>query len=211
MTATTSPLAPTASDLMNRDVVTISRDTPLRTAAELFFQRHTGEAVVVDEDGRCVGMLTATDLLPAALREDRGAAEDVPPTCPYQVRGRLLTGEDAVICTRIAGSCPLQKLLPMTGGRHTTVCQLRQGAGSDWPPVSGGVPANAVRRYLTADVPTVGPEAPLSVLARTLIETHAHSLIVVDQEHRPLGIVTGTDVLAALTHSDEPLEWATGS
>ena len=114
MAATTRPLlALTASDLMNRDVVTISQDTPLRAAAELFFQRQIGEAAVVDAAGRCVGLLSATDLIRWALGEARGGAEDVPPpACPYQVKGRLLTGADAVICTRTEGSCPLQELRP---------------------------------------------------------------------------------------------------
>jgi CBS domain-containing protein len=202
MIATTRPLlAQTASDLMSRDVVTISQDTPLRTAAELFSQRHIGEAAVVDAGGRCVGLLSATDLIRWALGEARGGAEDVPPrACPYQVKGRLLTGGDAVICTRSHGSCPLQDIRPMTGGRHTAVCLLGDGPVSDWQQVSGGVPASAVRRYLTADVPTVGAEAPLSVMARMVTEAHVHRLIVVDQEHRPIGTVSGLDVLAALAH-----------
>jgi CBS-domain-containing membrane protein len=46
MTATTRPLlALTASDLMHRDVVTISQDTPPR-AAEVFFGRQVGEAAL---------------------------------------------------------------------------------------------------------------------------------------------------------------------
>ena len=60
------------------------------------------------------------------------------------------------------------------------------------------MPANAVRRYMTADVATVGAEAPLSVLARTVIEAHVHRLIVVDEQHRPIGTVSRLDVLAAL-------------
>ena len=77
MAATTRPLlALTASDLMNRDVVTISQDTPLRVAAELFLRQQIGEATVVDAAGRCVGLLSATDLLHWALGEDRSAAEN---------------------------------------------------------------------------------------------------------------------------------------
>jgi CBS domain-containing protein len=200
MAVTTRPLlALTASDLMNRDVVTISQDTPLREAAELFFQRHIDEAAVVDAAGRYVGLLSATDLLHWALGEARRAPEDVPPpACPYLVKGRLLTGEAALICTRAQGSCPLQELRPMTGGRHTAVCLLRDGPVSDWQQVSGGVPANAVRRYLTANVPTVGAEAPLSVLARAVIDAHVPGLVVVDEQHRPLGTVSCLDVLTAL-------------
>jgi CBS domain-containing protein len=185
---------------MSRDVVTISQDTPLRAAAELFFQRKIGEAAVVDADGRCVGMLSATDLLHWALGEDRGTAEDVPPpACPYQVRGRLLTGGDAVICTRAQGSCPLQEVRPMAGGRHTAVCQLREGVVSDWQQASGGVPVSAVRRYMTA-ASTVEAEAPLSALARVVVNVHVPTLIVVDEQHRPIGIVSCLEVLAALAH-----------
>ena len=50
---------------------------------------------------------------------------------------------------------------------------------------------------MTADA-TVEAEAPLSVLARALIDAHVHRLIVVDQQHGPIGIVSRLDVLAAL-------------
>jgi CBS domain-containing protein len=182
---------------MRRDVTTISQDTPLRVAAELFFRRHVGEAAVVDADGQCVGMLSATDLLRWAL-QGAGAPEDVPPpACPYQVKGRLLTGEDAVICTRAPGSCPLQELRPMTAGRHTAVCLLWNELVSDWQQVSRSGHVSAVRS-LTADVPTVGAEAPLSVLARAAIDARVHKLIVVDHQQRPIGTVSCLDVLAAL-------------
>jgi CBS domain-containing protein len=199
MTATTWPLlALTASDLMSRDVVTISQDTPLRAAAELLFRRQVGEAAVVDSDGQCVGTLSATDLIRWALGEAGGTAEDAPvPACPYQVKGRLLTGEDAVICTRAQGSCPLQELRAMTGGRHTALCLLRGGPVSDWQQVPGDGHASAVRRFTTADS-TIEAEATLSEMARAVIDAHAHRLVVVDQEHRPIGTVSCLDVLAAL-------------
>ena len=198
MTAPTRPLlAPTAFELMSRDVVTISQDTPLRTAAELFFQRRIGEAAVVDADGRCVGMLSATDLIRWALQGSRDAEDVSPPACPYQVKGRLLTGADAVICTRTPGSCPLQEVRPVTGGRHTAVCQLREGVVSDWQEVSGGGNAGAVRRYMTAGS-TVEAEAPLSALARAVVDVHVPTLIVVDEQHRPIGTVSRLDVLEAL-------------
>jgi CBS domain-containing protein len=198
MIATTgSLLTLTASDLMSRDVVTISPDTPPRAAAELFFQRRIEAAAVVDADGRCVGMLSATDLLRWAV-QGAGGPEDVPPpACPYQVKGRLLTGADGLICTLPPGSCPLQELRPMTGGRHIAVCQLREGVVSDWQEVSGDGHASAVTRYMTADC-TVEAEAPLSALARAVIGAHVHRLIVVDEQRRPIGTVSCVDVLAGL-------------
>jgi CBS domain-containing protein len=198
MIATTSPLlALTASDLMRRDVVTISQDTPLRAAVELFFQKQIEEAAVVDSEGRCVGMLSATDLLRRSLQGTGGPEDVPPPACPYQVKGRLLTGAAAVICTRAPGSCPLQEVRPMTGGRHTAVCRLREGVVSDWQEVPGGNHASAVRRYMTADG-KVEAEAPLSALARAVVDAHVHRLIVVDEQHRPIGTVSCLHVLAAL-------------
>ena len=198
MAATTGPSsALTASELMSRDVATISQDTPLRAAAELFFQRRIGEAAVVDADGRCVGILSATDLIRWALQGSRDAEDVSPPACPYQVKGRLLTGADAVICTRTPGSCPLQEVRPMTGGRHTAVCRLREGVVSDWQEVSGGGHASAVRRYMAPDS-TVEAEALLSALARAVVDAHVPRLIVVDERHRPIGTVSSLDVLAAL-------------
>jgi CBS-domain-containing membrane protein len=197
MAVTTGPLlALTASDLMSRDVVTISQDAPLGAAVELFFRRQIDEAAVVDSEGRCVGALSASDLC-RSLGEAAGGAEDVPTACRYQVKGRLLTGEDGVICTLGEGSCPLQEVRPMKGGCHTAVCLLQGG------PVSGGHAPAAVRRYVTADS-TVGAEAPLAALARAVSEGHAHCLIVVDDQHRPVGIVSCLDVLAALARAPRP-------
>jgi CBS domain-containing protein len=198
MIATTLPLlALTASDLMRRNVVTISQDTSLPAAAELFCQQQIGEAAVVDTDGRCVGVLSATDLIRWTLQGSKGA-EDVPsPACSYQVKGRLLSGEDAVICTRAPGSCPLQEWRATTGGRHTAVCLLREGVVSDWQEVSGGEHASAVRRYMTSDT-TVEAESPLSALARAVVDAHVQRLIVVNEQHRPIGTVSCLDVLAVL-------------
>jgi CBS-domain-containing membrane protein len=190
-------VALTASDLMSRDVVMLFLDTPLHAAAELLCQKQVGEAVVVDTDGWCVGELAATDLIHWILRGSRAAADVPSPACSYQVKGRLLTGEVAVICTRAPGSCPLQELRPMTGGRHTAVCLLRDGVVNGGPMAAGVGAAGAVRPYMTAAA-TVGAEAPLSVLARAVFDGHVHRVIVVDEQHRPIGTVSCLDVLAAL-------------
>jgi CBS-domain-containing membrane protein len=52
---------------------------------------------------------------------------------------------------------------------------------------------------MTADS-KVEPEAPLSALARAVVNAHVHRLIVVDEQHRPIGTVSCLDVLAALAN-----------
>src|SRR5262245_46351255 len=56
-------LALTATDLMSRDLVTIPRGMSLRAAAHLLSEAQVSGAPVVDETGRCVGVLSATDFM----------------------------------------------------------------------------------------------------------------------------------------------------
>ena len=108
MTTTTKPFfALTASDLMSRDVVTIPEEASLQTAADLLFQHQISGGPVVDTEGRCIGVLSAADFMHWAKDGGQGAEEVPLPACPFQVKGRLLTGEQAVICTLAEGRCPL--------------------------------------------------------------------------------------------------------
>jgi len=63
----------TAEDLMKRDVVTISAEMSLQTAAHLFSQEQISGAPVVDAQGRCIGVLSATDFVRWADAEGPGA------------------------------------------------------------------------------------------------------------------------------------------
>lgn len=190
-----------AADLMSRDVVTIPQDMSLRAAAHLLFQNQISGAPVVDADGRCIGVLSAADFVRWAEEGGHGA-EDVPlPACPHQVKGRLLTEEEAVICTLAEGCCPLQEMRPTTSGRHTTVCRQPYGVLTDWQQAAESLPVSVVRRYMTADVVTIGPQTPLPELARMMIDAHIHRVIVVDEGRKPIGIVSSTDLLAAMAYA----------
>ena len=65
MTAATAKtlLDYTAEDLMSRDLLLIPHRMSLRAAAHLLAQAHVSGAPVVDDAGRCVGVLSATDLV----------------------------------------------------------------------------------------------------------------------------------------------------
>jgi len=202
-TVTKSLISLTASDLMRGDVITIPEETSLRAAADVLYRHQIGGAPVVDTAGRCVGMLCATDFV-HWTKEGAQGAEDVPlPACPYQVKGRLLNGAEAMICLLVEGSCPLQEMRPTTGGLHTAVCSRRRsGPLPDWLPATRNLSVNAVRHYMTRDVVTADPQTPLLELARTMIDAHIHRLIVVDGQRKPIGIVSSTDILAALAYYD---------
>lgn len=193
----------TAGDLMTRNVVQLPEEMPLRDAARRLRQGQVSGAPVVDQRGRCIGVLSTADFLRWAEQERRSSKEVPIPACPYQVKGRLLTGEEAVICTLAEGLCPLQVMRSTTGGRHTALCTLSSTGRSDRQQEFKDLPADAVSRYMTTDIVTTGPETPLPRLARMMIDAHIHRLIVVDEQQRPIGIVSSTDLLAAMAYSNE--------
>lgn len=203
MSVNRKPLtALTAGDLMTRNVIWLAEEMPLRDAARLLREAQVSGAPVVDKHGRCVGVLSAADFLRWAEGEDRGVGEVPTPACRYQVKGRLLTGGEAVICILAEGKCPLQTVIPTTGGRHTALCFLPGVAPGGPRSVTENVPRGAVRRYMTTDIITTGPATPLPKLARMMINCHIHRIIVVDPQDRPVGIVSSTDALAALAGED---------
>lgn len=65
-----------------------------------------------------------------------------------------------------------------------------------------GTPTEQAAAYMTRDPVTVEPTTPLSTLARLMLDAHIHRLVVVDREGRPIGIVSATDILAAVAYAD---------
>lgn len=62
----------------------------------------------------------------------------------------------------------------------------------------GDFPDNAIHNYMTALPIVVPPTAPISKLAQMMVEAHIHCILVVAEQDQPCGIVTSTDVLAAV-------------
>jgi CBS domain-containing protein len=198
----------TAEDVMSRHVVTISAEMSLPAAAQLLSQNQVNAAPVVDAEGRCVGVLSVSDIVRWAEERACGAGDGPTPVCSYQVKGRLLTGEEAVICTLAAGACPLQVMRPTTGGRETAVCLLPTGVHCDWQQLPGYLPDGTVHRHMTANVITVRPQTPLPEVARIMNAAHVHQLIVADATNCPVGVVSSTDLVAAAVARAEPAEAA---
>ncbi len=65
------------------------------------------------------------------------------------------------------------------------------------------LPKDSVGRYMTADPVSAAPSTPIDVLARMMVDAHIHRIIVVDADGRPVGIVSSTDILAAVAYARE--------
>src|SRR5262249_2378259 len=77
ITLTQPLLSQTAADLMSHPVVLIPRQMSLTGAAHLLAQANVSGGPVVDDDGRCIGVLSTTDFLHLA-EQGRGVAHNKP-------------------------------------------------------------------------------------------------------------------------------------
>jgi CBS-domain-containing membrane protein len=196
----------TAEDLMSRDVVRLPKEMPLRDAARLLIESHVGGAPVVDRRGKCIGVLSATDFLGLAGRRidaTNPAGPPLPITCSFQVKRRRAHGQEVIQCT-LPGACPIQVKQVESDGEEWSQCSQPNCVLVDWQLVDvEKLPVDEVQRFMTVDPVTVRPEACIRTLCRMMIEAHIHRIIVVDDEQMPIGIVSSTDLLAALAYAED--------
>ena len=189
----------TAEDLMNCDGVAISQEMPMRNAVQLLRRANAPSAPVVDELGKCVGVLSASDTL--RWTREGGYCEDDGriPSCYYQTK-RLMPGRTEVVtCTLAEGSCLLQVMQPTTEGRRIAVCRDPNCFCSESQLVNDSVSTSESNRYMSTDIVTAGLQTPLVELARMMNDTHADRIFVLDDCGRPAGFVSSTDLMALLS------------
>ncbi|HEY7423003.1 MAG TPA: CBS domain-containing protein [Gemmataceae bacterium] len=160
-------LALAAKDLMNGEVLTIPRDMGMQAAARWLDQMHVSGAPVVDEQGRCVGVLSSGDFV----------------TCCAANRTRCAKRRDEVNC----GPCAFPDCV-----------------GSEWQMVNVAERVeDLVCDHMTPDPATARPDTTITQLARMMRDAHIHRLIIVDDLRRPLGIVSSTDIVAAVARAGD--------
>jgi CBS-domain-containing membrane protein len=148
----------TAEELMSRDLIMIPHKISLRAAAHRLAEAHISGAPVIDESGRCVGVLSATDLVHWVDRGERAAKRG-----PSSVRRFCCEWE---------------------------VIEL------------GALPADAVSTHMTTNLVTARPDARIGELARWMLDAHIHRIIIIDEASKPIGIVSSTDILAAVAREE---------
>jgi CBS domain-containing protein len=76
---------------------------------------------------------------------------------------------------------------------------------TEWEVVAEMMPKHEIAQFMTTDLVMVSPDTSICKLARQMVDAHIHRVIVVDGQNRPIGIVTSTDLLAALAYADYTL------
>ncbi len=145
----------TAEDVMSPNPLVIPRGMSLRAAAGMLSKADITGAPVVDETGRCIGVISAVDFLHFAQGERRS-----------------LSKSQGCVCTA-------------------------------WQMVEmDQVPMDEVSDYMSKDPVMTSPSATIVELAKLMIDAHIHRIIIVDAKKRPVGIVSSTDVVAAVAREE---------
>ncbi len=73
----------------------------------------------------------------------------------------------------------------------------------DWQQLEPDLlPEDEVAAYMTAD-PVMADQATRIIdLARMMLDAHIHRVVIVDADRRPVGIVSSTDILAAVAQAE---------
>jgi CBS-domain-containing membrane protein len=142
----------TAADLMSRELVMVPREMSLQGAARMLSRARVSGAPVVDETGRCVGVISTTDFLYWVDEEHARPPRD----------------------------------------SKETACNSWQIIGS------AAAPTECVSDVMTSDPVAVQPGTAIGQVAQMMLDAHIHRVIVVDSIDRPIGILSTTDILAAV-------------
>jgi CBS domain-containing protein len=193
----------TATDLMSGVEVALREGMPLRQAADELLRAGVHGAPVVDAAGRCVGVLSISDVARWAARKD-GPPPTHPRTCSHQEPYRAVGGEETILCTLPAGTCSVQMPGQLPDGRSVQVCREPNVVSLEWQMVDlDTLPAEDVRHYMTREPVTADPGTPIREVARRMLDAGVRRLIVADGAGRPVGVVSTTDLVAAVAACDE--------
>jgi CBS domain-containing protein len=76
----------------------------------------------------------------------------------------------------------------------------------EWIDIDGS--NDELQHYMTSQPVMVAPTAPIGEVAQKMVDAHIHRVLVVTDENRPRGIVTSTDVLAAVARTAQQAAFA---
>lgn len=140
------------SELMTKDVVTVKGKTDKAYIKQLLHERRIEKVVVVDEQGRCVGLITVKDI--EKLSRFPNAARDIHGR--LRVGAAVSIGKDAIDRAAAMTDAGLDVVFIDVAHAHTkdvaqTVSRIRQQRSSEVQIVAGNVAtANAARSLIDA-------------------------------------------------------------
>ena len=172
-------------DAMTREVLTVTPETTLREAAELFVSRHVSGAPVV-EGQKVVGVVSATDVLEFVA------------THPPGPRTRADRGEVGEWAERPASepddAAPGAYFADLWDDVEAETTQrFADSEGPEWDVFA----EHTVQEVMTQAVCSLPSTRPIAAAAEYMKTAGVHRLLVVDRG-KLVGIITSTDIARAV-------------
>lgn len=226
------PSALTVGDVMSREVVSVTMDTPVRTLIETMLGKDY-RAVPVVQDGKPIGLITNTDLLARGgltIRVDLLPSLERPELHAELERltkgARTAANVMTAAPVTVASSLPLPKAAELMAHRRLKRLPVVDAQGklvgmlsrldvlrtasrtlATPPPEQQetGLAVDApVAKAMRTDFPKVHPETSLAQVLQAVIATRLNRCLVVDAEGRVLGKVTDAECLERVTPAVRP-------
>ena len=110
-------------------------------------------------------------------------------------------------CVGVLSTTDLLKWAEDAGTTQTVHCPSCPEVCSEWQVIDLAIlPRDEVRYHMSIDVVSCSMNEPVTSLARKMLDAHIHRIFVLDSYRRPVGIVSSTDILAAVARMDSPTE-----
>jgi CBS domain-containing protein len=187
----------TVRDLMRSGVVTCGPGTLLGEAAALLVEHQIHAIVVLGDDGLPAGVLADSDLLAGEwLAGNEGSLAAL----RGMTAGELMTPAVETIDAAAPAADAAATLHERRIARLVVVDDDRPVGVLAISDVVRHMGSASAGRRTVADVMSRGfvacrPDAPASAVARAMTERRSRSVVVLDSDGRPLGVVTGHDLL----------------
>ena len=186
-------------DLMHPGVITCKPNAALGQVAVLLNQHKVHALFVTDRDGRIMGVISDFDLLAGEwLSTDEASLA----TMRQLTAGDLMTTPIDMVEADVPAHVAAHRLVD-EGISRLLVTEKGKPVGvvsiSDF--VASLADMHAVKRGLVEDVMSRAmlvcrQETPIVAVARIMTSAHFRSVIVVDDNGRPLGVASGLDLLS---------------
>jgi CBS domain-containing protein len=173
-------------EIMTTELVTVSPDLSLQEMAQILAGHGISGAPVVS--GRAlVGVISTTDLV---------EFESSTPGPPRQREGQVEWGEIEALPTQLGreDSEPGVYFTEFWEDAGADVLERFQNQTPEWNRMAEAT----VGSVMTSSVVSLPPEAPVQQAARIMIDTGVHRVLVVEDSGTLVGIVSSSDVVAAV-------------
>lgn len=192
-------------ELMHPGVITCRTDSPLGQVAVMLYQHHVHALIVIDRDGRPLGIISDFDLLagewlsgdPESLAAMRGMTAGELMSAPADTIDADVTVEEAA---RLMQQSDIHRLLVLQDGLPVGVVSISDFVAS----LAESAPTG---RETVADVMSDAmlvcrAKTPVLLAARAMTQASWRSVLVVNARGRPLGVVSGFDLLTFCEEKD---------